>query len=225
MSDALQLQAIQVMLQNASATGILFNKQKALDNYLNKIGPMKVIHEHIFTQVAIQHGTSATIEKVNVYTLDNFDTDLHIEAAHHLLNTELAKCSYDTAKYARAEKVLFSPEKPFTTEQMLYTNEKNENLTVDDLVRVTKYSLAFIELMDPDDKNIELASAAATVFHGIQSTLNNQRQPIPISTKLHIANGFLATVIKANIKDTDTKRGITIASTLIDLVIDFFSGK
>ena len=222
MSDTLQLQAIQVMLQNASATGILFNKQKALDNYLNKIGPMKVIHEHIFTQVAIQHGTSATIEKVNVYT---FDTDLHIEAAHHLLNTELAKRSYDTAKYARAEKVLFSPEKPFTTEQRLYTNEKNEKLTVDGLVRVTKYSLAFVELMDPDDKNIELASAAATVFQGIQATLSNQNQPIPISTKLHIANGFLSTVVKANIKDTDTKRGITIASTLIDLVIDFFSGK
>ena len=225
MSDALQLQAIQVMLQNASATGILFNKQKALDNYLNKIGPMKVIHEHIFTQVAIQHGTYATIEKVNVYTLDNFDTDLHIEAAHHLLNTELAKCSYDTEKYAKAEKILFSPKESFTHDHILYTNERNETLKVDELLQVTKYSIAFAELMDPDDKNIELASAAATVFHGIQATLNNQKQPIPISTKLHIANGFLATVVKANIKDTDTKRGIIIASTLIDLAIDFFTGK
>lgn len=225
MSNTLQLQAIQVMLQNASATGILFNKQKALDNYLNKIGPMKVIHEYIFAQVASQHCTSATIEKVNVYTLDNFNTDLHIEAAHHLLNKELAKCSYDTEKYARAEQVLFSPEKPFTPELVLYTNEKNETLRVDDLLRVTKYSLAFVEVMNPNDKNIELASAATTVFQGIQAALNNQSQPIPISTKLHIANGFLATVVKANIKDSDTKRGITIASTLIDLVIDFFSGK
>ena len=76
--------------------------------------------------------------------------------------------------------------------------------------------------MNPNDENIELASAAITVFQGIEATLNNKPQDISVNKKLHIANGFLSTIVKANIKDSDTKRGITITSTLIDLVIDFF---
>ena len=76
--------------------------------------------------------------------------------------------------------------------------------------------------MNPNDENIELASAAITVFQGIEAVLNNKPQDISINKKLHIANGFLSSIVKANINDSDTKRGITITSTLIDLVIDFF---
>ena len=79
--------------------------------------------------------------------------------------------------------------------------------------------------MNHDDENIELASAAITVFQGIETILNNKPQDIPINKKLHIANGFLSSIVKVNIEDKDTKRGITITSTLIDLVIDFFTSK
>ena len=43
--------------------------------------------------------------------------------------------------------------------------------------------------------------------------------------KLHIANGFLSSIVKVNIEDKDTKSGITITTTLIDLVIDFFTSE
>ena len=79
--------------------------------------------------------------------------------------------------------------------------------------------------MNPDDENIELASAAITVFQGIETVLNNKPQDIPINKKLHIANCFLSSIVKVNVEDKDTKRGITITSTLIDLVIDFFTSK
>ena len=79
--------------------------------------------------------------------------------------------------------------------------------------------------MNPDDENIELASAAITVFQGIETVLNNKPQDIPINKKLHIANVFLSSIVKVNIEDKDTKRGITITSTLIDLVIDFFTSE
>ena len=42
--------------------------------------------------------------------------------------------------------------------------------------------------------------------------------------KLHLENCFLSTVIKIQVKDADTKRGIAITSTFIDLLIDFFCG-
>lgn len=216
---------MQARLYQASRSQNLRLKQEALDNYINRIGPMKVIHDYIFAQVAIQHGTSATTEKVNVYTLDNFTTNLHIEAANLLLNSELKKHSRDTATHAKAEKVLLSPENAFTPDQILYTNERNEALKVCDLLQVAKYSIAIGEVIDSKDKNWELASASITIFQCIEAALNNQDQPMSISKKLHLANGFLTTVLKVSIKDSDTKKGITITSTLIDLVIDFFTWK
>lgn len=194
--------------------------------YKTKIGnSLDEQHESIFKNIARQNGVYPTDYKISFYSMNEFEVDLHLQAAQHLLNSELRMRSYDTEKYAKAEKILFSPERTFTRDQVLYTNERKQTLTVEDMLRVAKYSIAFAELMDPEDKNKELASASITIFQCIEAALNNQDQPMPICKKLHIANGFLATVVKANIKDTDTKRGITIASTLIDLVIDFFVGE
>lgn len=226
MLNTLELQTLQVKLYQASLSKKLRTKQEAMVYYKTKIGnSLDEQHESIFKNIARQNGVYPTDYKISFYSMNEFEVDLHLQAAMHLLNSELRLRAYDTAQYARAERILFYPEKTFTQDQVLYTNEKNETLKVEELLKVAKYSIAFAEIMDPDDKDIELASAATTVFQGIQATLNNEDQPIPISTKLHLANGFLTTVIKANIKDSDTKRGITIASTLIDLVIDFFVGE
>lgn len=226
MLNTLELQTLQVKLYQASLSKKLRTKQEAMVYYKTKIGlSMDEQHESIFMNVARKTGLYPPYTKISFYMMTEFEVDLHIQAVQHLLNSEIRMRSYDTEKYAKAEKILFSPERTFTRDQVLHTNERNETLKVEELLKVAKYSIAFAEIMAPDDKNIELASAAATVFQGIQATLNNREQPIPISTKLHLANGFLTTVIKANIKDSDTNRGITIASTLIDLVIDFFAGK
>ena len=226
MLNTLELQTLQVKLYQASSSKNLRTKQEAMVYYKTKIGnSLDEQHESIFKNIARQNGVYPTDYKISFYSMNEFEVDLHLQAAMYLLNSELKLRAYDTAQYARAERILFYPDKNFTRDQVLYTNEKNETLKVEELLKVAKYSIAFAEIMDPDNKDIELASAATTVFQGIQATLNNEDQPIPISTKLHLANGFLTTVIKANIKDSDTKRGITIASTLIDLVIDFFAGK
>jgi hypothetical protein len=215
-----------VKLYQASSSKILRTKQEAMVYYKNKIGiSMDEQHESIFMNVARKSGVYPPYRKISFYMMTELEVDLHILAAQHLLNSEIRMRSYDTEKYAKAEKILFSPERTFTRDQVLHTNERNETLTVEDMLRVAKYSIAFAELMHPEDKNKELASASITIFQCIEATLNNQNRAMPISKKLHIANGFLATVVKANIKDTDTKRGITIAATLIDLVIDFFAGK
>ncbi len=226
MLNTLELQTLQGKLYQASLSKKLRTKQDALVYYKTKIGiSMDEQHESIFMNVARKTGLYPSYTKISFYMMTELEVDLHIQAAQHLLNSEIRMRSYETEKYVKAEKILFSPERVFTQNQVLYTNERKQTLTVDELLQVAKYSIAFAELMDPEDKNKELASASITIFQCIEAALNNQDQPMPISKKLHIANGFLATVVKANIKDTDTKRGITIASTLIDLVIDFFVGK
>ena len=221
MLNTLDYQIMQAKLHKASLSGVLLNKQIALDYYLKGMGNLVIQHDQTFKDMAFIHGFIPSDFKVNIYKLDEDTIDLHIETAHKVLNTEIAKRTDDLKKYQRAERLLFESGKEFSKTQVLYRKEKN-NLSVDDLLKVSKYSIAFAEIMNPNDENIELASAAITVFQGIEATLNNKPQDISVNKKLHIANGFLSTIVKANIKDSDTKRGITITSTLFDLVIDFF---
>ena len=66
------------------------------------------------------------------------------------------------------EKLLFESEQEFSKTQVLHKNKEN-NLRVEDLLKVSKYSIAFAEMMNPDEENKELASAAITVFQGIET--------------------------------------------------------
>ena len=224
MLNTLDYQIMQSKLQQASFGGVLYNKQQALNYYINQMGNSVVQHEATFKIVAKNHGYTPSEYKINVYELNEIETDLHIEAAHYVLNSEITKRINELEKYQRAEKLLFESEQEFSKTQVLHKNKEN-NLHVEDLLKVSKYSIAFAEIMNPDDENIELASAAITVFQGIEAVLNNKPLDIPMNKKLHIANGFLSSIVKANIENKDTKRGITITSTLIDLVIDFFTGE
>lgn len=81
------------------------------------------------------------------------------------------------APYTRAENTLFVPNVRFNSNQVLYASADSQELTVDELLKVSKYSIAFAEMMQPDDPDIELASAAITVFQGIEASLSNHQQP------------------------------------------------
>jgi hypothetical protein len=196
MLNTLDYQIMQSKLQQASFGGVLYNKQQALNYYINQMGNSVVQHEATFKIVAKNHGYTPSEYKINVYELNEIETDLHIEAAHNVLNSEITKRINELEKYQRAEKLLFESEQEFSKTQVLHKNKEN-NLRVEDLLKVSKYSIAFAEMMNPDEEN----------------------------KKLHIANRFLSSIVKVNIEDKDTKRGITITSTLIDLVIDFFTSK
>lgn len=225
MLNIIDFQIMQARLYQASRSQDLLRKQNALVDYLSKIGYwLDKKHESIFKEVARKNGAYPTDYKISFYLMTESEVNMHIKAAHELINSEIRKQEYELNTYSQAERILFHPTKAFSRDQILYTNLKNETLSVDDLLRVTKYSIAVAEIRDPEDENWELASASITIFQCIEASLNNQDQPMPISKKLHIANGFLSTIAKGSVKNSDTKKGITIASTLIDLVIDFFAG-
>lgn len=224
MMNVLELQILQVKLEKAIASGVLFNKQVALDYYLSHIGPLITAHDSRFRGEAIAHGASVTFERFSVYSLTENVVDMHMSVAQRLVAEELNERIYEVSYYSRAEHILFASPQNFTPRQILYQRSDGQKLYVEDLLKVSKYAIAVAEILEPDDLNIELASTSITVFQGIEASLNNQK-PISVGKRLHLANGFLATVVKNCVKDTDTKRGITITSTLIDLVIDFFCGR
>ena len=172
MLNTLDYQIMQSKLQQASFSGVLLNKQKALSYYLNRLGDFHHQHDQTFNKVAINHGHIPTGIKIDIYKLDEINTDLHIEAAHKVLNSEITKRINDLERYQRAEKLLFESEQEFSKTQVLHKNKENY-LHVEDLLKVSKYSIAFAEMMNPDYENIEVASDAITVFQGIESVLNN----------------------------------------------------
>lgn len=223
--STIDLQILQAKLNAAAISGDLQHKRVALDHYLQRTQPLVLKHDAMFSSVAMQHGVCATKDKYSIYGLSETVVDFHLLAAQKVITDELKLRAYEFSGYSRAVTAIFAPARSFTANQTLYVNSHQQELSVEDLLKVSKYSIAVAEIMAPDDPNIELASAAVTVFQGIEASLNNQQQPMTISKRLHLANGFLSTVVKSMVKDKDTKRGITVTSTLIDLAIDFFCGR
>lgn len=105
MLNTLDYQIMQVQLHKASLSGVLLNKQTALDYYLKGMGNLVVQHDQTFKDIAFIHGFIPSDFKVNIYKLDEDTIDLHIEAAHKVLNTEIAKKTDDLKKYQRAERL------------------------------------------------------------------------------------------------------------------------
>lgn len=163
MLNTLDYQIMQSKLQQASFGGVLYNKQQALNYYINQMGNSVVQHEATFKIVAKNHGYTPSEYKINVYELNEIETDLHIEAAHNVLNSEITKRINELEKYQRAEKLLFESEQEFSKTQVLHKNKEN-NLRVEDLLKVSKYSIAFAEMMNPDEENIELAVLPSQYF-------------------------------------------------------------
>ena len=223
MLSVLDIQILQLKLHKASMSGMLYCKQVALDYYLTKASMLRQRHDSMFAHVAIEHGTQATCLKFRVVELSEIDVDFHIETAQRILSEELSTRIAEINVYQGAEDALFNITRHYHSNQVLYeSQEKGCSLTVDQMLRVAKYATAVAEIIEPDNPNYEHASAAITVFQGIEAVLENRNHPVPIGKKLHVANGFLTTVVKSCVKDKDTKRGITVTSTLIDLAIDFF---
>ena len=89
MLNTLDYQIMQSKLQQASFGGVLYNKQQALNYYINQMGNSVVQHEATFKIVAKNHGYTPSEYKINVYELNEIETNLHIEAAHNVLNSEI----------------------------------------------------------------------------------------------------------------------------------------
>ena len=96
--------------------------------------------------------------------------------------------------YSRAENILFASGKTFTFKQIIYQSSDGQKLSVEDLLKVSKYAIAVAEILEPDDPNVELSSASIAVFLGIEALLNNQKL-MSVGKRLYFANGFLSAIV------------------------------
>lgn len=118
---------------------------------------------------------------------------------------------------------IYYPQLPLRATDLIYES-RNGQLKVVDLLSIAGYVIKIANAIAPDQRN-EQASAAITVFKGIELALNNQRQDKPLNKMLHLANDFLTSVVKSNIKRDEEKRSMTITSAMVDVLIDFLIRK
>lgn len=118
---------------------------------------------------------------------------------------------------------IYYNQKPFEASTVISGEGKGE-FRVADLLSVAGYAIKIAESISPD-KRTESASAAITVFKGIELALNNNKTEQPIRKLLHFANDFLASVVKSHIKEDEGKYGVVATSIMVDLAIDFLCKK
>lgn len=137
----------------------------------------------------------------------------------------LAKHKFYQENHTYAQNILYSPNHTFKQEDVLYHNKQNQQLNVADLLKVVKYSINIAEAIEPNNENFSNANAAVSVLQGIEATLNNKSTNKPVNKMLHLVTNFISSAVKSSLNDENSKRGVTITATMIDLAIDFFCKK
>lgn len=126
-----------------------------------------------------------------------------------------------TAKYTPAYTTIFEPKEKFEKSQVLYNNDKGEELKVADLLSVVDYSLTIAKSINPKDENIRTIDDTKIVLQAVDLALNNKPQDKPINKLLHLAVGFISSNVMKNLDNKQDERGCTIGAGILNLAIDF----
>lgn len=187
----------------------------AIDN-VNCISPSVV--NDAKKQIQVDNGLILPIE-VNIRSLHDDILIANAKGYEKVLHKTVQ--GYYSQKISdRFIRCIYYNPKPFEASTVIYREDKGE-FNVADLLSVAGYAVKIAESISPD-KRTELASAAITVFKGIELALNNNKTEQPIRKLLHFANDFLTSVVKSHIKEDEGKSGVVVTSIMVDLVIDFF---
>ena len=163
---------------------------------------------------------------ISIYAIqDKNEVLMNVQGCLNAIHEEFGRRNIYSTQYTYAQSVLYRPTHTFQQEEVLYQNAQGHQLKVADFLAVSKYAVSVAEAIDPSNEEYAKASAAITVFQGIDAILNNRPEDKPINKMLHLATSFISSVVKSSIKDDEAKRGVTITAIMVDLAIDFFCKK
>ena len=193
----------------------------ALISNPNHVTTLKNGIDKVFTR---QYGYKF-LRNLNWCFISDEDVKLNVEGCLKAIIETLSQYKFYDHNYTYAQSVLYRPTHTFQQEEVLYQNAQGRQLKVADLLAVSKYAMSVAEAIEPSNEEYAKASAAITVFQGIDALLNNKPEDKPVNKMLHLATSFISSVVKSSIKDDETKRGVTITAIMVDLAIDFFCKK
>lgn len=154
----------------------------------------------------------------------HYEVELNTLGCMKAIETQLSRLKYYETNYTYATEVLYKPQKGFEPQQVIYPGDKG-NLTVSDLLSVSKYAVKVAQAISPNNENYDKANAVISVFQGIDAVLNNKPEDKPTNKMLHLVNDFLTGSVKSCADKKEEKGGIIVGSTLVDLAIDFLCKK
>lgn len=154
----------------------------------------------------------------------DYEIELNTLGCMKAIETQLSRLKYYETNYTYATEVLYKPQKGFEPQQVIYPGDKG-NLTVSDLLSMSKYAVKVAQAISPDNENYDKANAVISVFQGIDAVLNNKHEDKPTNKMLHLVNDFLTSAVKSCADKKEVKDGIVVGSLLVDLAIDFLCKK
>ena len=182
------------------------------------------IHSH--TKLVMLSNNVLPTATISIYAIQDKDQVLmNVLGCLNAIHEELGRRNIYSTQHTYAQSVLYRPTHTFQQEEVLYQDAQGHQLKVADLLAVSKYAVSVAETIDPSNEEYAKASAAITVFQGIDAVLNNKPEDKPVNKMLHLATSFISSVVKSSIKDDEAKRGVTITAIMVDLTIDFFCKK
>lgn len=150
---------------------------------------------------------------------------IYVTECIDLIMKQFKYIKVDNADFAYYKRTLFEPTYSFAPNTVLFEDSQKRDLKVSDFLKVVKYSIKIAQSVDPQNKDYEKASAAISVFEGLDAVLNNKPEDMPLNKMLHLTNDFLTSVVKTSFEKERDKTNLIVTSLMIDLVIDFLCQK
>ena len=221
----------QLIKQNISNIDIVYNNlyvaftkrdRKAIEFYCESCERLGIpqFHEQANIEMARIYASIGIRTIQQKSTIETLPFDVLRVYAQACMNV-LFNIKYDIFK-SQCQYAFFTLARPttFKSNDILYTRQDNK-LTVGNFLKVIKYAISIIDIINPDNKANSYANASLLALQEIDNLLNNKSGAEITRHTLHVATDFIASNVKNSLNDSSSKRAVAITALWVNLTIDF----
>ena len=223
MEDYLILEICRVNLQEALDSNCKDVMVKSL-NFVSKVLPYSVVYRAVDETRVIVYNNGRTPLRVSFEQLDIFSAKWNVQGFINAIDKEFACVQYNSYRSSFAKDVIFDRDEVFAKDDVLFMSG-SDVLSVAGLLQVCSYAVEVGEAVGDEEEFFDEASAAVSVFKGLELVLNNEGVGNKCAKMLHLANDFLVCVVKPSLRSKEDVQIAIGLSLFVDLAIDFFAVK
>ena len=224
MEDYLILQICRVKLQEALDSG---RKERMIESlkYSSGILPYSVAYSGVEETRVIVYSNGGWPVEMQFDKLDEVSAKWNVQGFISAIDKEFTYVQYKSYRVQfERSRVLFERDVVWKGRDVLYEHG-SDVLDVDGFLKVCGYAVKVGEAIGPNNELFDEAGAAVSVFKGLELVLNNKGESNTVPKMLHLANDFLLRAVKPSLEKKEHKQVTVGLSLLVDLAIDFFSGR
>ena len=224
MEDYLILQICRVRLQEALDSG---RKEEMIESlkYSQGILPYSVAVNGVEETRLIFYSNHGRPEMMPFEYLDELSARWNVQGFIAAIDKELMYVQYKRYRVPfERSRAVFERDVVWKGSDVLYEHGAGV-LDVEGFLKVCGYAVKVGEAIDPNNELFEEAGAAVSVFKGLEYILQNRTGYGSFPKMLHLANDFLLRAVKPSLEKKEHKQVAVGLSLLVDLAIDFFSGR